>query len=178
MRRLLVLILALLITGCGATAPAPPPPAPVVETAVAEPAAIRIPGIGVDAVVVGVGLQTDGAMETPDFGLAGWYREGPRPGEAGPAVVVAHVDSRSGPDVFHRLRELQPGAEVVVRDGAGAEHAFAVERVEQVDKDALPAEQIWSASDKPLLRLITCGGAFDRSTRHYLDNVIVYARAL
>lgn len=143
--------------------------------AVGRPVAIRVPVIDVHAEIVEVGLQADGAMEVPDFGLAGWYDLGPRPGEPGPAVVVAHVDSRAGPDVFHRLRELHTGDRVQVRDDVGNVRHFEVTHLEQTPKDALPVERIWDDTTEPVLRLITCGGSFDRSTGHYRDNVIVYA---
>ncbi|MPZ89021.1 MAG: class F sortase [Nitriliruptorales bacterium] len=182
------------MAGCAApettTAEAPPPatapespspssdePAPDPPVEVADPATVSIPAIDVHATLVDLGLEDDGAMEVPDFGLAGWYIEGPRPGEDGPAVVAAHVDSKEGPDVFYRLGELEPGDEVTVTDLEGAEHTFTVERTEQHDKNELPVDDIWSATDSPTLRLITCGGEFDRSIGHYDDNIIVWATA-
>ncbi len=182
-RAALLLILALLIGACGGATTAPPPPAaaapppPPVTAPAAEPVGITIPAIGVDADVTAVGLDDDTSMQTPDFGLAGWYAEGPRPGDPGPAVIVAHVDSRSGPDVFYRLRELQPGDQIMVEQADGNTATFVVERSEQVDKDQLPTDHIWNHTTDRVLRLITCGGRFDRSIGHYTDNVIVYAAA-
>lgn len=144
--------------------------------AVPEGAPVRvvIPAIGVDASLVGVGLADDGSMEVPDFGIAGWYTEGPRPGHPGPSVVVAHVDSRAGPDVFHRLRELTSGDRIhVVYDG-GDRVTFLVASSTQAPKDSLPVDDIWPLTRRRMLTLVTCGGAFDRSSGHYLDNVIVY----
>lgn len=151
-------------------APEPPPPAPV-----ADPVSIAIPAIDVDAQIVPVGLNDDGSMETPDFGLAGWYTEGPKPGEAGPGVIVAHVDSRGGPDVFYRLNDLEPGDEITVSQAGGATRTWRVDSREQTDKDALPTDRIWNDTSDPVLRLITCGGIFDRGVGHYEDNIIVYA---
>lgn len=140
-----------------------------------RPLRVTIPAIEVDAPIVPVGLRDDGAMQTPDFGNAGWYEPGPRPGEAGPAVVVAHVDSKAnGPDVFFRLRELRPGHQVTIHY-ADQTRTFTVTATEQTAKDELPTDKIWSGTPSPVLRLITCGGAFDRKARSYLDNVIVYA---
>ncbi|MFC4855284.1 sortase domain-bontaining protein [Actinophytocola glycyrrhizae] len=150
----------------------PPPADP------GDPLRVTIPAIDVDAALVPVGLEPDGAMRTPEFGLAAWYSPGPRPGEPGPAVVVAHVDSAvGGPDVFYRLKELAAGDEVVVHYRAGAV-TFVVTGKEQTAKTALPTERIWNGATAPVLRLITCGGAFDRAARSYLDNVIVYADQL
>jgi sortase (surface protein transpeptidase) len=170
----LALLTTLAIGGCGAaTAPAAPvaDPAPV---QVGIPTRVEISAIDVDADLAPIGLRTDGAMQTPDFGLAAWYELGPRPGSAGPAVLLAHVDSQAGPDVFHRLRELAPGDRVTVHGQDGAA-TFEVDSSEQVAKNRLPYDRIWSDTDDPVLRLITCGGSFDAGTGHYLDNVIVYA---
>jgi LPXTG-site transpeptidase (sortase) family protein len=161
----------------GAKAAEPPTSeAPQVVSRASRPVSIAIPAAGVDARVVPVGLGTDGAMEVPAVDLAGWYRLGPRPGERGPAVIVGHVDSRKGPAVFHRLGQVRKGDRIVVGQGGGAAVAFAVERVERVAKESLPVGRIWNRTSPPVLRLITCGGSFDRSTGHYRDNVIVYAK--
>jgi sortase family protein len=144
---------------------------------VGSPVSIAIPAVGVDARVVPVGLRADRAMEVPAVDLVGWYELGPRPGEAGPAVVVGHVDSRSGPAVFSRLGELRRGDRIVIGQQGGAARSFRVERVERHPKTALPVERIWDRARQPVLRLITCGGSFDRSTGHYRDNIVVYARA-
>lgn len=152
---------------------APPAPAQV-----ARPARIEVPAIDVDADVVPVGLRDDGAMEVPRQGLAGWYRPGPRPGDSGPAVIVAHVDSSSGPDVFVQLHRLRAGDGIAVTDARGTPHRFAVTGIEQAPKDALPVERIWSDGASATLRLITCGGQFDRDSGHYRDNIIVYADAV
>lgn len=150
-------------------------PEAATEPAIGETTRLVIPAIDVDASVVGVGQRADGSLDVPDFGLAGWYTPGPMPGSPGPAVIAAHVDSRSGPDVFFRLRELEPGDVITVLDEAGESVDFVVEHREQTPKDALPVDRIWNDTDEPVLRLITCGGDFDRSVRSYRSNVIVYA---
>jgi len=136
---------------------------------------LSIPAIGVHARIVGVGLRDDGAMQVPDPRTVGWYRLGPRPGAPGPAVLVGHVDSRTGPAVFYRLRQLRRGDRIAVRAGDGTTSTFVVRRVERRPKSALPAERIWPRTSSRLLRLITCGGSFDRGAHSYRDNVIVYA---
>ena len=150
---------------------APPP-------ALGDPTRVTIPAIGVDSGLVGVGLNPDGSMHTPDFGQAAWYDLGPRPGEPGPAVVLAHVDSKAkGPDVFYRLRELKPGDRVTIGFAKGTK-TFTVTGREQVAKTQLPTGKIWNDTKQPVLRLITCGGAFDHRAGSYLDNIIVYADQL
>jgi sortase (surface protein transpeptidase) len=140
-----------------------------------QPARVVIPSIDVDAALVGVGLKANGDMEVPSFGLAGWYTLGPAPGAAGPAVIVAHVDSRQGPDVFYRLSEVSPGDEIMVYGKDGSVAIFVVEGKEQQLKTELPVQRIWNDTPYSVLRLITCGGDFDYSSRHYRSNVIVYA---
>jgi Sortase domain len=147
------------------------------QVAAGRPVSITIPAAGVEAPVVPVGLRPDRSMEVPGVDQAGWYELGPRPGEAGPAVIVGHVDSRSGPAVFFRLGQLRRGDKIVVGQAGGGSRSFLVERVERQAKEALPVERIWNRANQPLLRLITCGGSFDRSTGHYRDNIIVYAKA-
>lgn len=177
----LVLLAALtaLLAGCASRAERSASATPVTGTpsssaGVGVPTRVQIPAIEVDEALVGVGLLDNGAMQTPDFGLAAWYELGPRPGAPGPAVLLAHVDSEAGPDVFHRLRELQPGDRVTVYHQYGSA-TFAVDALEQVDKEQLPYDRIWPETTEPVLRLITCGGSFDHSTGSYRDNVIVYA---
>jgi sortase (surface protein transpeptidase) len=139
------------------------------------PTSIAIPTIGVHAPIVAVGLQADGAMQLPDPDQVGWYRLGPRPGTPGPAVLVGHVDDRTGPAVFYRLRQLRPGDEILIGQSDGTTSRFLVGRLEQHPKTALPTSRIWTTATRPLLRLITCGGSFNHATGHYRDNLIVYA---
>lgn len=187
-----ILIIALLaavwgvasITGSQASPPAPvqthasppPPTATVVpqDRPVGLPTRLTIPAIGVDEGMHGVGLKPDGAMETPNFGDAGWYKLGPRPGAWGPAVIVAHVHGPAGNDVFARLHELKAGDRVTVRRADGVS-TFVVESTEQTKKESLPYDRIWGDVDRPVLRLITCGGTPNPVTRMYPDNTIVYA---
>lgn len=141
---------------------------------IANPVRLEIPAIEVDAELVPVGLLDNGDMEVPDFGLAGWYQPGPVPGGNGPAVLVAHVDTKKGPDVFYHLKELKTGDEILVYDQNGDVARFAVDSTEQQLKVDLPVERIWNDTWEPVIRLITCGGEFDRTSGHYLSNVIVY----
>lgn len=149
--------------------------APVVASEVALPQHLRIDKIGVSAAITPVGLGADGTLVVPEPTTTGWYDLGVRPGEPGYAVIAGHVDTYEGPDVFFRLRELAPGDAIAVRTADGAEVTFLVESVEQQAKSALPTSRMWTADGRPMLALITCGGAFDGKARTYLDNVVVYA---
>jgi sortase (surface protein transpeptidase) len=155
--------------------------APAAESAprgepVAGPVRLQIPSIGVDAPIIKLGLDPTGALEVPtNFGDTGWWSGGARPGEPGPAVIAGHVDSKSGPDVFFRLRELRKGDAIVVTRRDGSRVRFTVEGSERYAKDRFPSKKVYGPTERPALRLITCSGTFDRSTGHYLDNTVVYA---
>jgi sortase (surface protein transpeptidase) len=142
----------------------------------AYPVRVRIPEIGVDADVVDLGLNPDGTLEVPeDFDQTGWYTGRSVPGNVGPSVVVGHVDSTSGPAVFFRLRDLEAGHTVEIHRSDGFVAVFRVSETALVDKDEFPTDRVYGPTAEPTLRLITCGGDFDRSVRSYQGNLIVYA---
>lgn len=141
-----------------------------------EPTRVTVPAIGLDADVIRLGLNSDGTLEVPsDFSQTGWWTGGSAPGEPGPAVIAGHVDSRSGPAVFYRLRDLSPGDLITVSDEDGDEISYEVDRLEQHPKDDFPTQAVYGPTEESTLRLITCGGSFDRSVRSYRDNIIVFA---
>jgi len=145
------------------------------------PVRIRIPDIGVEAPVMEVGKNTDDTVQVPpldDHNLTGWYRYGPAPGQRGPAVILGHVDSLTGISVFFSLKDLHAGDRVYVTLADGKVAVFAVDGVQKVAKDAFPTAAIYGKAPYPSLRLITCGGPFDRATGHYVDNIIVYAHLI
>lgn len=140
------------------------------------PQMIRIPSIGVTSPLIGLGLNADNTLQVPtDFGVAGWYIYRSVPGQPGPGVIAGHVDSRTGPAVFYRLKDLTLGATIEVERSDGTVAFFAVTGREQVDKDQFPTERVYGPTAAAELRLITCGGTFNWSTHHYDDNLIVYA---
>ncbi|GAA2012482.1 class F sortase [Catenulispora yoronensis] len=144
------------------------------------PLRVKVPSVGIDAPLIRLGLDADGAVAVPPTSVpteAGWFIGNPTPGERGAAVIVGHVDTEYGRAVFYPLGNVQPGALVVV-DRADKKHAqFRVNSVEVVDKGRFPAQRVYGSgddSDGAQLRLITCGGAFDG--KHYADNLVVYAQ--
>jgi hypothetical protein len=140
----------------------------------ASPRWISIPAAGVAARVESVAARR-GVLRVPAVGVAGWYRGGPRPGEAGRAVVIGHLDTKTGPGLFARVARLVPGATVSITDARGDVWSYDVVGAAQVHKDDFPAEQVYGGSANPVLVLITCGGPFSEE-EGYRDNVLVYAR--
>jgi len=144
---------------------------------VAEPVSLVIPSIGVSGSIVHLGLTSSGALQVPPTtAVAGWYTGSPRPGAIGSAVIAGHIDSVAGPGVFYRLSQLQRGDRVYVRRADGTLAVFAVTQVQSYPKDDFPTTAVYGAVPDPELRLITCGGTFDYSTRSYLSNTVVYAK--
>jgi sortase (surface protein transpeptidase) len=143
------------------------------------PVRLEIPAIGVATGLQRLGRAGDGTVEVPhgqdQWEVAGWYEDGTRPGDPGSAVILGHVDSKAGPAVFYRLRELRPGDRVEVFRAGGSRVAFTVERVARYDKRRFPTAEVYYPTLEPMLRLVTCGGAFDPASGHYTDNVIVFA---
>jgi sortase (surface protein transpeptidase) len=147
-----------------------------IDSHAAPPRHIRIRAIGVSAPVIALGLNRDGTLQTPNaWGDTGWYKPGPEPGERGPAVVVGHVDSTTGPAVFYRLRAIRPGNVIRIQRSNSSVIRFRVRRVEHWPKSEFPTSRVYGPTRGAVLRLVTCSGNFDSSTRHYVDNTIVYA---
>lgn len=141
-----------------------------------EPTRLRIPAIELDSELMALGLQHDGRMEVPPGAFpAGWYTGAPTPGELGPAILAGHVDYGGTAGVFYRLRDVEPGDTVEVTRQDGSTAVFRVTRVEQHPKGAFPTAAVYGDLDHAGLRLITCGGTFDRRVHSYEDNIIVFA---
>jgi sortase (surface protein transpeptidase) len=143
-----------------------------------RPVRIIIPAIGVSAPVIPLHLNRNRTLQVPkSFSQTGWFVGGPEPGENGAAVIVGHVDSKSGPGVFYRLRALRRGdlIKVVLKNKATVR--FVVRSGREVPKKRFPTKLVYGKTKAPSLRLITCDGRFDRSTGHYVDNHVIFAAA-
>ncbi|WP_243772940.1 class F sortase [Actinomadura barringtoniae] len=142
------------------------------------PVRIQVPAIGVSAPVLALGLNPDQTVQEPSLSqpsLTSWYRLGPAPGERGPAAFFGHIDTRaSGPAVFYRLGQLTPGAQVRIARRDGVTAVFQITAVEQVPKSRFPTQRVYGMTAEPTIRLISCGGDFNRATGHYNDNIIAY----
>ncbi|MET9732973.1 class F sortase [Streptomyces sp. NPDC006458] len=155
-------------------------PAAVKPLGDALPQRVDIPGLGIQAPVVARGLDREGAVDPPPFdqpGVVGWYAGGAAPGAPGAAVLVGHVDTETRPAVFYKVSALVPGETVrVVRDD-GTVAEFTVDDIDVVARDHFDAREAYGVREKGRaeLRLITCGGTFDRASRSYTANVIVSA---
>jgi sortase (surface protein transpeptidase) len=117
-------------------------------------------------------------MELPEnIFVAGWYRFGSDPtSDTGTTVISAHVDDfKQGLGPFAYLKQLVPGAEIIVTAADGNDYRYAVESVQNVSRQQLPVDQVFDRTGAPRLVLITCGGQFDDNVFEYSDNVVVVA---
>jgi len=165
----------------------PSPTAPIVAVSqsaapkpVAAPVSLTIPLIGVQTNLMTLGLASDGTLDVPPPNLvsvAGWYTGSPRPGAIGSSIIVGHIDGYGGSvkGVFFRLRQLSAGDKIYVKRSDGTLVEFRVTSVQQYPKDHFPTEAVYGPVPDAELRLITCGGAWDPATHHYVLNIVVYA---
>jgi len=160
---------------------APPPPPfttdpEAVSSSRASPVSLTIPAINVATNVIKLGLHKDGTVEVPQNpNDAGWYGNGPVPGQKGSSVILGHVDSKTGPAVFYRLRTLSAGDEIAVTLSDRMVAHYKVARVALYANNDFPAEKVYAGSPaRPALNLVTCGGQYNRANGGYQSNVVVY----
>ncbi|MEV6487991.1 sortase [Actinoplanes sp. NPDC051633] len=147
------------------------------QTVTGVPTRLKVKAIGIDTSLETLRLGGDGELTPPEnFGKAGFYADGTLPGDVGPAVIAGHVDSKRGPAVFYKLREMQAGDKIQVVRG-GRTLSFTVTSVAWYPKNKFPTDEVYGPTPDRQLRLITCGGVFDHSLRSYKDNLVVYAVA-
>ena len=152
------------------------PAGPVMSEA--APTKLSIPKLGIETTFEEpLGLAPDGAIEIPDsYTQVGWYQHGPTPGEYGPAVILGHVDSVSGPAVFFPLGQLEAGNDIFIDRADGSVAHFIVEKIERYEQVAFPTAKVYGDIDHAGLRLITCSGTFKKGEQRYTHNLVVYAK--
>ncbi|MCT6775932.1 class F sortase [Streptomyces sp. CS7] len=146
----------------------------------AAPERVEVPSVGIEAPVVARGLDPDGAIDPPPYGMpktAGWYGDGTQPGAKGTALFVGHVDTDTKPAVFYGLSAVKPGARIEVTRTDGSVAEFTVDDVQLVTRERFDAQKAYGPREdgRAELRLITCGGTYDHTTRSYTANVVVSA---
>ncbi|MFE7314740.1 class F sortase [Streptomyces sp. NPDC057555] len=142
------------------------------------PKRLTIPEIAVDAPFTRLTLGPTGQLNAPpaaDTNLVGWYQDGAAPGERGAAIVAGHVDTKTGPAVFLQLETLRPGSTVEITREDGIIATFKIDSVETFSKANFPNDRVYADTPDAQLRLITCGGSYDRKAKDYTANVVAFA---
>lgn len=142
-----------------------------------QPTHISIPSVGIDTSVTSVGQDSTGSIQMPPLfdWTTGWYKYSPTPGQIGPSIIVGHVDTYKGISVFWRLRDIKQGDVIDVSRADGKTAKFKVSALKQFSQSDFPTKEVYGNIQYPGLRLITCGGAFDKQTESYTQNTVVYA---
>ncbi|MGH9021145.1 MAG: class F sortase [Acidimicrobiales bacterium] len=141
-----------------------------------RPTHISIPSLGISAPLSQLGINKNKTVQVPTkWAVPGWYKYGPAPGQEGSAVILGHVDSTNGPAVFYRLATIKYGAKIVITDANGRVLHFAVIGLREYQKAKFPDKVVYGPRHYAALQLVTCGGVFDRSTGHYLANIVVFS---
>ncbi|MCB5907280.1 class F sortase [Streptomyces pinistramenti] len=156
----------------------PPARAAAAPLPASRPLRVTVSAAGIDAPLTPLRLDAHGTLQAPPArpaNLAGWYRGGTAPGARGTALVVGHVDTDDGPAAFHDLGSLKKHSTVEVRRADGRTAVFSVDAVEVYRGDDFPDAKVYGPSGRAELRLITCGGGFDRERHAYRGNVVVFA---
>jgi hypothetical protein len=164
--------------------PAPSPAAAAPTPAAAPaPAAVRATELSIAKLrlrqpLVGLDVDASGVLQPPSSpDLAGWFIDSAVPGETGPTVLAGHVDSTTGPGVFVALKNLAPGDLIDIGRSDGHTAHYRVTAVQAFDKTRFPTDRVYGPTTGAELRVVTCGGAFDRATGHYERNVIIFGVA-
>ena len=143
-----------------------------------QPRLLKLPRLQKQAYLQRINTDSVGRLVAPtNIGLAGWYINSAKPGEAGLSIIDGHVSGRYKPGVFKRLNELRPGDRIIVQYGNRSERQFTVTSSQQMSEQKASEVLFHQSPDiKSQLNLITCAN-YDRQTKSYRDRIIVVAKA-
>jgi sortase (surface protein transpeptidase) len=143
-----------------------------------QPVRLSVPTIGINAPIEQVGTLPSGDMATPTQNPwvdAGWYSDGPRPGDRGSAVIDGHLDRPGGfPAVFWYLGNIHVGDAVFVTEKDGTQLRFHVTRIASYPPQEAPLQDIFGNRSGRYLNLITCAGDWIPDQHQTTQRLVVY----
>lgn len=141
------------------------------------PIRLKIPAINIDAAFKNVGITPGGAMAMPkNINEIGWYDLGSRPGDIGSAVIAGHYGYQNGEAAaFNNIYKLAIGDKIIVTDSKGNDIIFIVSDTKSFDPKADTSNVFISSDGKSHLNLITCEGAWNKTTRSYSSRLVIFA---
>lgn len=144
------------------------------------PRRITMDSVGINGFIQKVGVNDQNAMSVPtNIHVGGWFTDSVKPGEKGLSIIDGHVNGAYSGGIFVSLQRVAVGARFSIEFGDLTTKTFEVVSVQQVP-EASSAELLFTkdTSIEAQLSLITCGGAFDSSSRTYEDRVIVKSKLI
>jgi Sortase domain len=137
-----------------------------------SPILLVVPAANISVALDHLRINPQGHIDvSSDTESAGWWRKKQK---RSPLVIAGHLDSKTGPAVFYHVQDLRFGDQIFLSFDDGSNASYTVRQVERVDKDKFPSQRIYNSGSGEV-RLVTCGGKFNRHTGHYEDNIVVYA---
>lgn len=149
----------------------------LIRVEISDPKTLKVPDLGINANIQNVGLNDDGSVQVPSNEKdVAWYMFGSKPGEAGNAVILGHRDSRTNPNgVFRRLNDVKLGSLIEIIDINGNVFKFKVINKGSYEDSEAPMKEIFGKSEKKMLNLITCSGAWNASENNYSKRIVIYS---
>jgi Sortase domain len=142
------------------------------------PVWLRISELRINAAIVPEVIDIEkGILGMPaNIRRLGWWRDGMAPmARSGTILIAGHYDfATAGPGAFYSLPRARRGERIHITTADGAVHTYRVVTVVSYAKTALPLT-VFDRRGPPRLVLVTCGGRFDSTTKHFLDNIVVTA---
>src|SRR5665213_2236302 len=143
------------------------------------PKYLKIPSIGVDAIVGQTGILANGALGTPDnIFYTDWDTGSAAPGQPGATLIDGHVSSWTVHGVFYNLHDLKAGdtIQIVKGDNTVVNYTVVKTQVYQANNVDMQAALTPITPGVSGLNLITCTGQVIKGTSLFNERVIVFAQ--
>jgi len=142
------------------------------------PRYLIIPKLGVNARILSVGLDSQGALLAPkNVYDTAWYNGSSQPGQPGAMLIDGHVSSWTAHGVFYGIKSLRPGDTIKVQRGDNTLFTYHVVKTQLYDASNVDMVAAMLSIDPsiPGLNLISCTGDVISGTNDFNQRIIVFA---